>query len=164
MSVLRFDRLQKLTCLIWMMPLLYGCGEAPYWESIDGDDVGEPGQCAPVCVKRVLTTCDENGREGQTPCSGDTPYCGYDNGRPVCVPPVCNYNGELLKTGETSCSGTVKVTCMEDNWALHENCADRGLVCRHGDCVNCEDGSSPFCFEDPNVNHLLICICDTPRG
>ncbi|MBO4350364.1 MAG: hypothetical protein J6A01_05380 [Proteobacteria bacterium] len=120
--------------------------------------------CAPVCTKRILTTCDEDGREVHTPCEGETPYCGYDNGRPVCVPPGCSYNSELLKPGETTCDGTVKVTCMEENWSLHENCADRGLVCRRGDCVNCEDGSKPSCFEDPNVYHLMICTCEPPRG
>ena len=151
--------IDKLLIILFFM---FGCSEPPYWDEPENNVNVQP--CATVCTHRILTICDEDGRAVQIPCEGETPYCGYDNGRPVCVPPVCNYNGELLKTGETSCSGTVKVTCMEDNWALHENCVDKGLVCRHGDCVSCEDGSAPFCFEDPNVKDLKRCTCEPSHG
>ena len=148
--------------LIYLFISICGCSESPHWETISEHEDDE--SCAPVCVNRILTTCDEHGREVHTPCEGETPYCGYDNGRPVCVPPGCKYYAEMLKPGETTCDDTVKVTCMEGNWSLHENCADIGQVCRQGECADCEDGSKPFCFEDQNVRHLIQCTCEPPRG
>ena len=153
-----------IPCL-YLAFLCLSCNESILWEYDNPEGIFiETPPCAPVCTNRVLITCDADGREIRTPCEGDTPYCGYDNGNPICVPPGCHYNEVILNPGETTCDGNVKVMCMLENHSNHENCAELGQVCRAGECVDCEDGTKPLCFERPDVNHLIACTCDGPKG
>ncbi|MFT7580192.1 MAG: agmatine/peptidylarginine deiminase, partial [Myxococcota bacterium] len=127
--------------------LTEGCGAAPCgWSAQRGfyacgatgtDPSGRtqrscPGPCEPVCDGR---TCGDDG------CGGS---CGACDGDALCLGNQCRADCVDCTPGVLGCDGTVATLCQGTaeagcNQQVRIDCADRGLVCEVGDCVESDE-------------------------